>query len=88
MNLLAVAFEQMNDCLVVLDGVGQIVDVNPFMLALLGYERDEVVGRSMADFLHPDDLERAIRVMSMVGADTLEVPMTPALYRVRCRDGG
>ena len=85
---LARAFEQLSDCVAIIDPRGDVVDANPFMLRLLGYELDEVVGRSMADFLHPDDLERAIRVMSMVGADTLEVPITPAIYRVRRHDGG
>ena len=71
------AFELLTDCVAVLDERGDVVDVNPFMLPLLGYERDEVVGRSMAEFVHPDDLERAIRVVSMVGTDTLEVPDHP-----------
>ena len=74
---LARAFELLTDCVAVLDERGDVVDVNPFMLRLLGFERDEVLGRSMAEFVHPDDLERAIRVMSMVGDDTLEVPDHP-----------
>ncbi len=67
---------------------GNLLDANPFMLRLLGYERDEVVGRSMAEFVHPEDLERAIRVVCMVGRDTLDVPVTPAIYRIRRHDGG
>ena len=82
------AFELLTDCVAVLDERGDVVDVNPFMLRLLGFERDEVLGRSMAEFVHPDDLERAIRVVSMVSDETLEVPVTPALYRVRQRNGG
>ena len=82
------AFELLTDCVAVLDDVGDVVDANPFMLQLLGFARDEVVGRSMAEFVHPDDLERAIRVMGMVGEDTLEVPITPAIYRLRRHGGG
>ncbi len=82
------AFELLTDCVAVLDAQGDVLDANPFMLRLLGYQRDDVVGRSMAEFLHPDDLERALRVLSMVGRDTLEVPVTPAIYRVRRHDGG
>jgi diguanylate cyclase (GGDEF)-like protein/PAS domain S-box-containing protein len=81
------AFDLITDCVVALDGLGNVIGVNPFMLRLLGYERDEVVGRSIAEFVHPDDLERAIRVMAMVTTDTLDVPITPALYRVRRSDG-
>ena len=87
LNVPAHAFDVITDCVVVLDDEGNLYDANPFMLQLLGYRRDEVVGRSMAEFLHPDDLERAIRVMAMVTTDTLEVPITPALYRV-CRADG
>ncbi len=87
MDVPARAFELVTDCVAVLDEVGNLIDANPFMLRLLGYERDEVIGHSMAEFVHPDDLERAIRVVGMVATDTLDVPVTPALYRVLRRDG-
>jgi PAS domain S-box-containing protein len=37
-----------------LDEHGRIIDVNRAWTNALGYTRDEVVGRSFADFLHPD----------------------------------
>jgi PAS domain S-box-containing protein len=37
-----------------LDEHGRFLDVNPTWLKTLGYEREEVVGKSYADFLHPD----------------------------------
>ncbi len=37
-----------------LDENGYIVDVNPAWLRTLGYSKDEVVGRWIGDFLHPD----------------------------------
>ncbi len=36
------------------DGDGNIADVNAFWLSRLGYARDEVVGRPMAEFMTPD----------------------------------
>ena len=81
------AFELVTDCVAVLDEAGNVADVNPFMLRLLRYERDEVLGRSIAEFVHPEDLERAARVMAMIATGTLDVPVTPALYRLRRRDG-
>jgi PAS domain S-box-containing protein len=33
---------------------GNFIDVNPAWLKTLGYDRDEVIGRNFADFLHPD----------------------------------
>ncbi len=41
-----------------LDGRGVILDVNPQWLATLGYEREEVLGRSFTDFLDPESAER------------------------------
>ncbi|MBU8870975.1 MAG: PAS domain S-box protein [Gemmatimonadales bacterium] len=37
-----------------LDDDGCFTDVNPAWLKTLGYARDEVIGKSYADFLHPD----------------------------------
>jgi PAS domain S-box-containing protein len=39
-----------------LDAAGRLIDVNPGWLEMLGYARDEVIGKSFADFLHPDFL--------------------------------
>lgn len=36
---------------------GAILAVNPAWCEALGYDREEVVGRSFADFLHSDDIE-------------------------------
>ncbi len=40
-----------------LDKNGCIIDVNPYWLKLMGYERDEVIDRSFSDFLNPDWVE-------------------------------
>jgi len=40
-----------------LDFSGRIVDINDHELMLLGYDRDEVVGRPFSDFLTPDSRE-------------------------------
>jgi PAS domain S-box-containing protein len=37
-----------------LDHNGFIIDINPAWLNTLGYEKEEVLGRSFSDFLHPD----------------------------------
>jgi PAS domain S-box-containing protein len=37
-----------------LDATGCLIDVNPGWLEMLGYERDDVIGKNFADFLHPD----------------------------------
>ena len=47
----------------------------------------ESVGRNIAEFLHPDDLIRALRVVGMMVDRALDVPVTPAVYRLRRHDG-
>ena len=37
-----------------LDYEGCFLDVNNTWLELLGYEREEIIGKSYADFIHPD----------------------------------
>ena len=54
---------------------------------LLGYEPAEMVGRSIADFLHPDDLTRAVEIVGLMGTDESLVPVTPAIFRIRTADG-
>jgi diguanylate cyclase (GGDEF)-like protein len=47
-----------------------------------------VVGRSIAEFIHPDDIERAAEVVGLSAAGAFdEMPITPALYRARRADG-
>ena len=40
-----------------LDKDGNLIAVNEAWLEMLGYTRKEVVGKSFADFLHPDRVE-------------------------------
>jgi PAS domain S-box-containing protein len=41
-----------------LDKDGRILEVNSNWLSLLGYEKDEVIGRNFSDFVHDDDKEK------------------------------
>jgi PAS domain S-box-containing protein len=45
------------DLILVVDRVGTLLRVSPSSASILGYQPEEMVGRSAADFLHPDDLE-------------------------------
>jgi len=42
------------------DAVGVFLDVDDAMTALVGWTRDELVGRRTLEFVHPDDMEQAI----------------------------
>ncbi|MGZ4704262.1 MAG: diguanylate cyclase domain-containing protein [Acidimicrobiales bacterium] len=83
----AQAFDRLADFVTVIAPSGEIVYVNPFGAELLGFTQAEAVGRNMADFLHPDDLIRALRVVGMMVDRSIDVPVTPAVYRLRRQDG-
>ncbi|HEX8754537.1 MAG TPA: diguanylate cyclase [Solirubrobacterales bacterium] len=77
-------FELSNDMLCTMDFEGRCVDVNAAWERLLGYDAEELRGKSLLDITHPADRERARR-------ETLElfrgVPSYSLETRVRARDG-
>jgi diguanylate cyclase (GGDEF)-like protein/PAS domain S-box-containing protein len=81
------AFDQLRDFVVVIEAGGTIVYVNPFASEILGLDVAEAIGRSIADYLHPADLVRALRVVTMMVDEAMDVPISPAIYRVRRADG-
>jgi diguanylate cyclase (GGDEF)-like protein/PAS domain S-box-containing protein len=83
------AFERSSDVLVVMAEDTIIRWVSSGVRRLGGYEPEELIGRSMVEFVHPDDLDRATEVMQLAGEEQFdeETPMTPALYRMLHSDG-
>jgi len=81
------AYEELADFVTVIDAGGTIVFANSFAERLLGLDRSATVGHNITEFLHPDDLERALRVMGMVVGQTMGVAVTPAVYRIAGADG-
>ena len=51
-------FETSLDLIFVTDPIGTFVQVSPSVLAILGYHPEEMVGHSVQEFVHFDDLER------------------------------
>ena len=58
-------FETTLDLILVVDRRGNIIAVSPSTRALLGYEPEAMVGRSAAEFLHPEDLDRTREEMRL-----------------------
>ncbi len=58
-------FETTLDLILVTDRRGNIIQVSPSTRALLGYEPEEMVGRSARDFLYPEDLDRTREEMRL-----------------------
>ncbi|MHB1310682.1 MAG: PAS domain S-box protein [Gemmatimonadaceae bacterium] len=77
--------EHASDLIVVIDTAGRITFASPSLERLGGFQPDEVIGRELAEFVHPDDLPTAARVVADVIADAT----TPhhAELRYRRKDG-
>ena len=52
-------FETSQDLIMVMDSRGFLVQISPSCEAILGYRPEEMIGRSGADFIHPDHLENS-----------------------------
>ncbi|TVQ19677.1 MAG: PAS domain S-box protein [Leptolyngbya sp. DLM2.Bin15] len=72
------------DLLCIADSDGKFCRVNQSWNVALGYEADELEGRSCLDFVHPDDLEITLQAL----ADLKQQKMVRGLVnRYRCKDG-
>jgi len=56
-------FDTSLDLIFVTDRKGHLLRVNPASTAILGYEPHDMAGHSVANFIHPDDLESMRREM-------------------------
>lgn len=70
---------------VVLGTDARVAFVSSSVHAHLGYDRDALVGMSGADFIHPDDLDRAL--MMIAGSAVWGAPQGNAQFRLRHADG-
>ncbi|MGA2917778.1 PAS domain S-box protein [Methanoregula sp.] len=59
--------------------------VSPAVTPVLGYAEGEVVGRSMLELIHPEDLERVKR--ELVAIPTQGINTKTSVFRFRHRDG-
>jgi PAS domain S-box-containing protein len=50
-------FEASLDLILVVDRQGDLLRVSPSPVAILDYQPEEMIGRSGAEFIHPDDIE-------------------------------
>jgi diguanylate cyclase (GGDEF)-like protein/PAS domain S-box-containing protein len=85
---LIAALAESSDLVFAFDPDTIITWCNPACLRILGHPPEAVVGRSIAEFIHPDDVGRAAEVVGPNAAGAFdEMPVTPALYRARRADG-
>jgi diguanylate cyclase (GGDEF)-like protein/PAS domain S-box-containing protein len=74
-------FSVVSDLIVVTSRRGEIAIVNPAWEATLGWSEEEIVGRTVFEFVHPDD-RPATRTLSAEGPAILD-----HANRFRCKDG-
>jgi PAS domain S-box-containing protein len=71
--------ENSSDALFLLDAEGRVTYLTPSSERHLGWKRDQMIGHSIFDFVHPDDRP----VVSQRMADVLEHPLRPIMLELR-----
>ncbi|QUD89406.1 PAS domain S-box protein [Phenylobacterium montanum] len=79
--------ENATDVIIQVGADGVVLFVTPSCAALVGYEPDEMIGRPMADFVAPDDLDGLVGFIERLVATGPDAPPTVVEYRARHRDG-
>jgi PAS domain S-box-containing protein len=83
-----VLFEAAPDGIILVDADGAILDVNPHALQMFGYERDELVGRTIEMLIPPGLREGHVREREGFIAEPRERPMGIGLELQGCRKDG
>ena len=78
--------ERMGDLVVAFDAAGIITYANPAATRLLGLGVGEAIARSCLDFVHPDDLERAVSSLEYSERSRLPAEV-PVRFRLRTSHG-
>jgi diguanylate cyclase (GGDEF)-like protein/PAS domain S-box-containing protein len=78
-------FEMTSDLLATISLDGRFTLLNPAWEVLLGWAPEELRGRSMREFMHSDDAEQTLALMSAEGGDTTQ--LEDLTTRFRHRDG-
>lgn len=74
-----------HDIVSLMDLEGKYLFISPSIKDTLGYEVEEMLGRSTTDFIHPDDLPGVIEAMQ--DALSQNSKMSEALFRFRHKNG-
>jgi len=78
-------FQGSPDLIVISDTEGRLKRVNPACLKILGFSPDELIGRRVVDFVHPEDLEATLEARKALIEG--EWPDAPFENRCRTKDG-
>ncbi len=64
---------------------GRIIQVNDYALRMLGYEKEELIGKTFRDISHPDDITEGAGLFSQLASGKLESYRLDKRYL--CKDG-
>jgi diguanylate cyclase (GGDEF)-like protein/PAS domain S-box-containing protein len=73
-----------SDVISVLDETGIITYVSPSVNRILGWEAKEIIGQNGFDFIHPQDLERLLKIFAQAGQTPYQSVRFE--YRFRSKD--
>ena len=77
--------ENASDMIVIVDEKGSITYASPSVDRFLGYRPEELIGKSTFDFIHPEDIQRAM--LDFAEAIQMNEPAIPNFFRVFHKDG-
>jgi len=73
------------DMIFIIDSNGKISYISPSVTKISGFTENDMVGKNPADFIHPDDVELAMR--DLIEVFQMKNDGLPTLFRARCKDG-
>lgn len=82
---LRLLIENSHDIITILQPDGTVTYVSASVQRVLGYRPDELVGRNIFDWMHPDDAPRVVEVLNKAIIENRGIG--EAEYRYRARDG-
>jgi len=71
--------ENSKDLIIVLDREASITFISPYVENVLGYKAEEVMGKNIFEFIHPDDVKYAMNIFE----NAMRVQGKP--YNIECR---
>lgn len=77
-------FTWSQDLLAIADSNRHFIHLNPQWRTTLGYEINELLGHSVIEFIHPDDIEKTKEIFLTLGKD---IEATGFENRYRCKNG-
>ncbi len=79
-------FDSVRDGIIVVDMLGNMQRMNDAALRMTGYTREELIGKSAMDFVHPDDLDKVVADMGKT-LESNQLIDAALCYRLVRKDG-